>query len=99
MKQLISKLRPRHILGCCAVALLLVGCLYLTQNRKLTEIEAQQAQLTQEYARLQLEEARLNTMVAYAKTDEYKEQLAREKFGYVAPEDYKFYTDDSAADW
>ncbi|MDL2235891.1 septum formation initiator family protein [Christensenellaceae bacterium OttesenSCG-928-L17] len=91
MKQLVGKLRPRHILGSCLAVLLLIGGLFFGQRKKLAEIEAQQAQLQEQYAQLQLEEDRLKSMVEYAQTDEYKEQLAREKFGYVAPDDFKFY--------
>ena len=42
-----------------------------------------------------VEEERLERMLEYMRTTDYMIQYAREKLGYVFPDDYKFY-DDSA---
>ena len=41
-------------------------------------------------AALQAEEQRLEYMIDYAKSDEYRVQYAREKLGLVLPDDIKF---------
>ncbi len=84
-------LRPQHILlGCCLVLLGLVF-VYVSQSAKLSQIEKEKAQLNQDYQAMLLEEQRLNGMLGYVQTDEYMMQYAREKLGYVSPDDYKFY--------
>ena len=84
-------LRPQHILlGCCLVLLALVG-VYFSQSAKLSEIESEKQQLNENYASMLLEEQRLNGMLGYVQTDAYMMQYAREKLGYVSPNDFKFY--------
>ncbi len=86
-------LRPQHILlGCCLV-LLALSFVYLSQSAKLTEIEKEKTQLNENYETMLLEEQRLNGMLGYVQTDAYMMQYAREKLGYVSPDDYKFYRD------
>lgn len=86
-------LRPQHILlGCCLV-LLALAFVYISQNAKLTEIEKEKTQLNESYEAMLLEEQRLNGMLGYVQTDAYMMQYAREKLGYVSPDDYKFYRD------
>lgn len=60
------------------------------QQAKLNEIAAKQAALDEQYAALQAEEQRLEYMIEYAKSDEYRVQYAREKLGLVLPDDIKF---------
>lgn len=46
--------------------------------------------MDEQYAALQAEEQRLEYMIEYAKSDEYRVQYAREKLGLVLPDDIKF---------
>ena len=86
-------LRPQHILlGCCLV-LLGLSFVYLSQSAKLNEIDKEKAQLNESFEAMLLEEQRLNGMLGYVQTDAYMMQYAREKLGYVSPDDYKFYRD------
>ena len=81
---------PRFI---ALIALLCIGfvcTVYFTQEAKLDEVHARQAELEAEYASLQAEEQRLEYMIEYAKSEEYRIQYAREKLGYVLPNDIKF---------
>lgn len=61
-----------------------------SQDEKLREIAAENAVLEQQYMAMQNEEQRLEFMIDYAGTKEYLIQYAREKLGFVSPEDYKF---------
>ncbi|MDL2258627.1 cell division protein FtsL [Eubacteriales bacterium OttesenSCG-928-K08] len=91
----IIRLRPRYILLCCLAGLVVFGALRFAQQKKLDEILLEQQALEVQYEQLLLEEQRLTHMVDYSKTDDYLEQLAREKLGYVSPDDYKFYMDEN----
>ncbi len=86
-------LRPRHILLCCLAGMTVLLCMVVSQSEKLKQIASEQQQLTAAYDELQLEEQRLSRMLEYSQTDEYLQQYAREKLGYVGPNDYKFYRD------
>lgn len=92
----IAALRPRHILLGCFVVMSLLLTMLISQSNKLKEITREQQSLTAAYESLLLEEQRLSSMLEYSKTDEYLVQCAREKLGYVGPEDYKFYRDEPA---
>lgn len=72
------------------LCLIFAVAVFLSQNSKLYEIAAQQSELEAEYAALQAEEQRLEYMIEYAKSDEYRVQYAREKLGLVLPDDIKF---------
>ncbi len=84
-------LRPQHILMGCCLVLVALAFIYLSQSAKLSEIEKEKAQLNESYEAMLLEEQRLNGMLGYVQTDAYMMQYAREKLGYVSPDDYKFY--------
>ena len=77
--------------GLLIYALIMV---FLSQEKKLNEIRAEQQALEEEYLALQNEEQRLERMIEYAKSDEYLIQYAREKLGYVMPDDIKFHIED-----
>ena len=79
-----------------ASALLLYALVMVvySQEVKLKEIRAEQEALNEKYLALQNEEQRLTRMIEYAKTDEYLMQYAREKLGYVLPDDIKFHLED-----
>ena len=81
---------PRFV----AIIVILCGCamcaaLY-SQEQKLKEIEAQREALAEEYQALQNEQQRVGYMIEYAQSEEYQLQYAREKLGYVMPDDIKF---------
>lgn len=89
----IRRLRPLHILVCCAALLVVLAGIYLSQNVKLSQIAQEQQALQAKYETMLLEEQRLNGMLSYVHSDDYLMQYAREKLGYVGPNDYKFYRD------
>lgn len=77
-------------------ALIMLACalfacaVFLSQQQKLVELRAKEAALAGEYAALQAEEQRLEYMIEYARSNEYRLQYAREKLGLVLPGDIKF---------
>ncbi len=86
-----NALRPQHILLGCFLVLIVLGGIYLSQNAKLAEIKREQTALNETYENMLLEEQRLSGMLSYVQTNEYMMQYAREKLGYVGPNDFKFY--------
>ena len=87
-KKRVSK-RFFFLLASVAGAVALCAMLY-TQEAKMREISREKAQLTEEYEALLTEQERLEYMIEYAKSDEYRLQYAREILGYVLPNDIKF---------
>ena len=85
------RLKPRHIFLCCAINLVFLAAIVISQETKLGEITQQQQSLQEKYDLILLEEQRLERMLEYAQTDAYIEQLARERLGYVGEADYKFF--------
>ena len=84
------KATPRFIMLLTLICLIFAGAVIHSQQAKLNEIAAKQAALDEQYAALQAEEQRLEYMIEYAKSDEYRVQYAREKLGLVLPDDIKF---------
>lgn len=80
----------KFVLFICLGLLATVGVAVASQEQKLNEIIEEQEELTQEYVSLQNESERLERMIEYAQSDEYKLQYAREHLGYVKPDDIKF---------
>lgn len=91
------RLKPVHVFLCCLLAMGAMGAVMVAQEAKLNEIAEEQAVLQARLDEQLTEEQRLNRMQEYVETDEYLAQYAREKFGYVRPEDYKFYREDENA--
>ena len=87
------RIRPRYIIMAFVLALFVLGGVYLSQQTKLRSIEESKLGLQGELDALNVEEERLERMLEYMQTDEYKLQYAREKLGYVFPDDVKFYED------
>ena len=83
------KATPRFIMLLTLICLIFAGAVILSQQAKLNEIAAKQAALDEQYAALQAEEQRLEYMIEYAKSDEYRVQYAREKLGLCAAGRYK----------
>ena len=84
------RFRARFLLLAAGALLYAFIMVIHSQSEKLSEIKSEQEALTEEYIALQNEETRLERMIEYAKTDEYRIQYAREKLGYVLPDDIQF---------
>lgn len=84
------RVKPRFIFVLVVVLLALAGAALFSQEQKLAEIESKKQALADEYDELENEKQRLQYMIEYAQTDEYLIQYAREKLGFVAPDDIKF---------
>ncbi|HOR13075.1 MAG TPA: hypothetical protein PKX46_04040 [Clostridia bacterium] len=95
-KQQSARLKPRHILLCCVIGLAVLFGMAISQHNKLLEIAAEHTRLKAQYDALLLEEERVMRMLEYVHTDEYLKQYARERLGYLEPDDYKFYREDAA---
>ena len=73
------------------LAFCILGGIYLSQQTKMTTIAEDTAALQAQLDALRVEEERLERMLEYMQTDDYLLQYAREKLGYVFPDDIKFY--------
>ena len=81
------RVTPRFIAFLTLLCVAFAAIVFISQSAKLKEIAARQ---DEQYAQLQAEEQRLEYMIEYAKSREYRIQYAREKLGLVLPEDIKF---------
>ena len=88
------RITPKFIVLLTVLCVVFAYALYLSQEQKLKEIAEKEAALRQEYQALQNEEQRLEYMIEYAKSEEYLIQYAREKLGFVLPDDVKFDIED-----
>lgn len=84
------KATPRFIMLLTLLCVIFAGIVFLSQNSKFAEIAQKQSELDAQYAALQAEEQRLEYMIEYAKSAEYRVQYARERLGLVLPDDIKF---------
>ena len=91
------RIRPRYIIMAFVLAFFILGGVYLSQQTKLRSIEESKIGLQSELDALSVEEERLERMLEYMQTDEYKLQYAREKLGYVFSDDVKFYEEETPA--
>ncbi len=85
-----ARFKLRFIVICCLLCICAAAAALYSQEQKLNDINAEVQALTDEYTALQNEEQRLEYMIEYAQTDEFKLQYAREKLGLVLPGDVKF---------
>ena len=85
------RFRFRYIVLFLLFCLCITGGIYLSQQTKLESIEAEKAELQNELDSLKVEQERLERMLEYMNTDDYLLQYAREKLGFVFPNDIKFY--------
>lgn len=90
-KQFRLKLKARYVILAFLLAFCILGGIYLSQQTKMTTIEEETAALQAQLDALRVEEERLERMLEYMQTDDYLLQYAREKLGYVYPNDIKFY--------
>ena len=85
------KLRARYVILAFLLAFCIMGGIYLSQQTTLDTIAEDTEKHESELDALEVEEERLERMLEYMQTDEYLLQYAREKLGYVFPDDIKFY--------
>ena len=85
------KIKPIYIILVFLLAFCIMGGIYLSQQTKMDSIEEEKAELQAELDAYKVEQERLESMLEYMQTDAYLEQYAREKLGYVYPNDTKFY--------
>lgn len=90
-------IRPRYIIAGFILIFFVLGGVYLSQQTKLTTISEEKDTLQTQLDSVKVEEERLDRMLEYMQTDEYLIQYAREKLGYVFPDDIKFIDDGSGA--
>ena len=88
------RITPKFIALLAMLCVAFACFIYFSQQHKLDEIEAKRSALQAEYDALQNEEQRLEYMIEYAKSDEFMIQYAREKLGFVLPDDIKFKIED-----
>lgn len=90
------RIRPRYIIMAFVLAFFVLGGVFLSQQTKLKSIQEEKLILQSRLDAISVEEERLERMLEYMQTDEYKLQYAREKLGYVFSDDVKFYEDSVA---
>lgn len=87
------RIRPRYLILFFILTFFVLGGVYLSQQTKLTTIADEKVQLQSELDQKKVEEERLERMLEYMRTTDYMIQYAREKLGYVFPDDFKFFDD------
>ena len=75
----------------------MLGGVYLSQMTKLSSIAEEKIELQTKLDAKKVEQERLERMLEYMQTTDYKIQYAREKLGYVFEDDWKFYDDSQNA--
>ena len=75
--------------GFVALAFIIAAVL-ISQQKKLDAIAEEQAQLQEVIAAQNEEKARLEYMIEYSGSESYLIHYAREKLGYVRPDEIKF---------
>ena len=92
-----KRIRPKRgflIALACVAGAVVIFCVFCSQESKLKSIYAQQEELQGEIDALGSEEERMEYMIEYAKSEEYLLQYAREKLGYIKPDEIKFNIED-----
>ena len=85
------KIKAGYIMLAFLLASCILGGIYLAQETQLSSISEEKEALQATLDGLKVEEERLSRMLEYMQTNDYLLQYAREKLGYVYPDDYKFY--------
>ncbi len=85
------KLKAGYIMLAFLLAFCVLGGIYLSQQTRLDSIADEKGSLQSQLDSLKVEEERLSRMLEYMQTNDYLLQYAREKLGYVYPNDLKFY--------
>lgn len=84
------KLRAGYIILAFLLGFCIMGGIYLSQQTRIESIAEEKAELQAKLDALLVEEERLSRTLEYMGTNEYLIQYAREKLGYIYPNDYKF---------
>lgn len=85
------KLKAGYIMLAFLLAFCVLGGIYLSQQTRLDSIADEKDSLQSQLDSLKVEEERLSRMLEYMQTNDYLLQYAREKLGYVYPNELKFY--------
>ncbi len=85
------KLKAGYIMLAFLLAFCVLGGIYLSQQTRLDSIADEKDSLQSQLDSLKVKEERLSRMLEYMQTNDYLLQYAREKLGYVYPNDLKFY--------
>lgn len=91
------QIRPRYIILFFILTFFVLGGVFLSQQTKLKGIAEQKIALQTELDSHKVEQERLERMLEYMRTTDYLIQYAREKLGYVFPDDWKFYDPSATA--
>ena len=91
------RIRPRYIILFFILTIFVLGGVYLSQRTKLSSIAEKKIELQTKLDAKKVEQERLERMLEYMQTTDYKIQYAREKLGYVFEDDWKFYDDSQDA--
>ncbi|MPM66709.1 hypothetical protein SDC9_113620 [bioreactor metagenome] len=84
------RLKPRFKIGLAVIIVTALGLTFYSQEMKLREINANYAQYEGELESLNDQIGIYERMEAYAKTDEYLLNLAKQKLGLLGKNDTKF---------
>lgn len=84
------RIRPLYIILFFVLMTFILGGVFLSQQTQLRSIAEQKEILQIDLDDLKIEEERLERMLEYMQSDDYKRQYAREKLGYLYPNDIKF---------
>ncbi len=85
--------RPLYIILVFVLTAFVLAGVFISQQSQLRSIAAEKETLQSKLDDRKVEKERLERMLEYMQTDEYLIQYAREKLGYVFPDDWKFYED------
>lgn len=83
-----KRVRAATVVG--LIAVLIIAAVLYSQELKLRAIYAEQAELQEVIAGQEEEMDRLEYMIEYTGSESYLIQYAREKLGYVRPDEIKF---------
>lgn len=86
-------IRPLYIILLFVLTAFVLAGVFISQQSQLRSIAAEKETLQSKLDDRKVEKERLERMLEYMQTDEYLIQYAREKLGYVFPDDWKFYED------
>ncbi len=90
-------IRPRYIILFFILVFFVLGGVFLSQQTKLASIAEDKQTLQTELDQKKVDEERLERMLEYMQTTDYKIQYAREKLGYVFQDDWKFFDENAEA--
>lgn len=86
-----KRLKTASLAG--AIGVLVIAAVLYSQEVKLRAIYAEQDELQKEIASQEDEMDRLEYMIEYSGSESYLIQYAREKLGYIRPDEIKFDVD------